>query len=141
MNSRRSFLASIGAAAFAPHALSALPPQRSGEYVVGTTSNPHLPGAWGERVLKAWVSVAEDGTGFGVLTDRYDSAFSGHLAVRATARHGGRYRWEGIITRSNDAGLLHQPIVLSAVRSGGTASLELLLLGQSFRGSGLVTLG
>src|SRR5262245_12452220 len=104
MNSRRTFLAGLGAATLAPHALSALPagnalfvPPASGEYVVGVTTNPLLPGPAGELVLKTWLSVGADGTGFGILTDRYGPQSSSHLAVQSTVRNGNSYAWAGVV--------------------------------------------
>lgn len=145
MNSRRNFLAGLGTAALAPHALSAASlrhapvPPGDGQYVVGVTSNPLLPGPAGSLVLRTWLSVARDGTGFGVLTDRYDSLSSSHLTVQTTERRGNGYRWDGVVTRSNDPRLLGQRFALSAQSQGGAAALELVLLGQTFSGRGLVT--
>lgn len=150
MNSRRSFLAGLGAATFAPHALSAvlpgaLPgdqlciPPGDGQYVVGVTSNPMLPGSAGDLVLRTWLSVAADGTGFGVLTDRYGPQFGSHVEVQSTVQHGNGYTWQGVVTRSNEPLLVGQAFVLSAVANGGAASLELVLMGQTFSGRGLIT--
>lgn len=146
MTSRRTFLAGIGAAALAPHALPATPPvpgpcppPGNGRYVVGVTSNPQLPGAAGELVLKTWLSVAADGTGFGILSDRYGPTFSGHLTVQSTVHNGNSRTWQGIVSRSNEPQLLGQPFQLTAHGNGNAASLELVLLGQTFRGRGLLT--
>jgi hypothetical protein len=153
MNSRRTFLAGLGAAALAPHALPAVLPDHvasgpacdgpvppgDGLYVVGVTSNPQLPGAAGNLVLKTWLSVGPDGTGFGILTDRYGPQSSSHLAVQSGVRQGNDYTWQGVVSRSNDPLLVGQPFVLSATVNGGVASLELVLLGQTFSGHGRLT--
>ncbi|MEO6594780.1 MAG: hypothetical protein ABIP94_08510 [Planctomycetota bacterium] len=146
MTSRRTFLAGLGAAALAPHALPAVPPANSpyvppgnGEYVVGVTSNPQLPGSAGNLVLRTWLSVAADGTGFGILTDRYGPTSSSHLAVQSAVRNGNNYTWQGVVTRSNEPQLIGQQFVLSALVHGGVASLALVLMGQTFNGQGRIT--
>ncbi len=150
MNSRRTFLAGLGAATLAPHALcNVLPdttpvdhllvPPGNGQYVLAVTSNPLLPGAAGELVLKTWLSVATDGTGVGILTDRYTAQFASHLAVQSTVQQPHGCTWQGVVTRANDPLLVGQPFTLSATTCGGAASLELVLLGQTFRGRGLIT--
>ncbi|HEX5053682.1 MAG TPA: hypothetical protein VFZ65_18020 [Planctomycetota bacterium] len=154
MNSRRTFLAGLGAAALVPASLpaalpAALPvalpgrgpcaPPATGEYVVGVTSNPLLPGPAGELVLRTWLSVAADGTGFGILTDRYGPGSSSHLAVQSAVRNGHNYTWQGVVTRSNEPLLVGQPFTLSAHVQGGIASLDLVLMGQTFSGQGRIT--
>jgi len=146
MTSRRTFLAGLGAAALAPHALPAVPPANSpyvppgnGEYVVGVTSNPQLPGSAGNLVLRTWLSVAADGTGFGILTDRYGPSLSSHLSVQSAVRSGNNYTWQGVVTRSNEPQLIGQQFVLSALVHGGVASLALVLMGQTFNGQGRIT--
>lgn len=149
MNSRRNFLVGVGAAALAPKALSAVLPESGasaplvpfgdGQYVVGTTSNLQLPGPLAALVLNTWLSVAADGTGFGILTDRYDVGFASHLTVQSSVRHGRRLSWHGIVARSNEARLVGQPFTLSAVAAGRDASLALAFLGATFDGRGVVT--
>lgn len=145
MTSRRTFLAGLGAAAFTPHALSAVAPAgpfappADGEYVVGATSNPLLPGPAGDLVLKMWLSVAADGTGFGILTDRYGPSASSHLAVQSAVRNGNNYAWHGVVTRSNEPQFVGQPFSLSAQVRGGAASLALVFMGQTFQGQGRIT--
>lgn len=145
MNSRRTFLAGLGAAALAPHALPNVLPDLTNAppcgdlYVVGVTSNPLLPGAAGELELKTWLSIDANGTGFGILTDRYGPGSGSHLAVQSATRQGNDYTWQGVVSRSNDPALLGQPFVMSATVHGGVASLELVLLGQTFSGRGSIT--
>ena len=146
MDSRRTFLAGLGAAALTPHALSALPPgdapfvpPGNGEYVVGVMANPLLPGPAGESVLKTWLSVEAGGTGFGILTRRYDPQSSSHLAVQSSVRNGNSYTWAGVVTRSNDPQFVGQQFTLSADVHGGVAALALVLMGQTFSGQGRIT--
>jgi len=146
MNSRRTFLAGLGAAALAPHALPAAQfgdapyvPPGDGEYVVGVTSNPLLPGSAGDLVLKTWLSVAANGTGFGILTDRYGPSFSSHLAVQSALRDGHHYTWQGVVTRSNEPQLVGQQFSLSAHVHAGEAALDFVLMGQTFSGKGRIT--
>lgn len=146
MHSRRNFLAGLGAAALASQALPAAAsaarapaPHDDGEYVVGVTSNPQLPGAAGELVLKTWLSVGADGTGFGIMTDRYGPGANSHLTVQSRTRNGHHYTWQGIVSRSNDPLLVGQPFTLTADDHDGGAALELVLLGQSFIGQGTIT--
>lgn len=146
MTSRRSFLGGLGAMALAPHALPAVMPAGTpfvppgnGEYVFGVASNPLLPGAAGDLVLKTWLSVAADGTGFGILTDRYGPQAGSHLAVQSAVRQGNHHTWQGVVTRSNDPLLVGQPFSLCAHVQGGIASLQLVLVGQTFSGHGRIT--
>ncbi|MFO1076283.1 MAG: hypothetical protein U1E73_00990 [Planctomycetota bacterium] len=146
MESRRNFLAGLGAAALAPHALPAIAPasrfsspNNDGEYVVGVTSNPQLPSPAGDLVLKTWLSVEADGTGFGILTDRYGPGAGSHLSVQSRVRDCHGYTWQGFVARSNDPQLVNQPFTLSSNEHNGQAVLELVLLGQTFRGQGTIT--
>lgn len=152
MNSRRTFLAGLGAAALAPNVLPAVLPDGvalpdgiacappvDGEYVVGAVSNPQLPGAAGELAWKTWLSVEADGTGFGILTDRYGPQLGSHLTVQSTVRQGNHCTWNGVVARSNDPALVGQPFVMSSTVSCGVASLQLVLMGQTFSGHGRLT--
>ena len=98
MNSRRDFLAGLGVAVLAPHALPAvLPPAvafappESGQYVVGVASNPLLPGSAGALLLKTWLSVAPDGTGCndGLFCNGADSCAAGACTGHAGFPCGG----------------------------------------------------
>jgi hypothetical protein len=140
MSSRRSFLASAGAALLAAPTLSEATGNREAQYVVGLVANPTLGGPDGDLVLKVWASFAADGTGFGLLADRLDPRLNSHLKVRGRSRHGNRYRWEGEVIRSNEPTLVSQRFVLSAIVHGDAASpLKLALMGRTFSGKGLVT--
>ncbi len=154
MNSRRSFLCGLGAAGLAVQvrpttvspfaaasmaALPAAPPPDAGHYVVGVVGNPQLPGSAGALLLRPWLSVDADGTGFGTLADRHAAGFRCHLAVHSTVRQPGSVRFDGVVVRAEEPQLIGQPFVLTADLAGPGAVLELTLLGQSFTGHGMVT--
>ena len=149
MNSRRTFLAGLGAAALAPSALpnvapaalgdGPLVPPTDGAYVVGVTSNPQLPGPAGELVLRSWLSVDADGPGVGIVSDRYGPGFGSHLDVQSATRTGNHVTWQGVVARSNEPLLVGTPFALTATVHGSEATLELALMGQTFRGKGVFT--
>jgi hypothetical protein len=140
MSSRRSFLAGVGAALLAPATRSEAKGNDEGQYVVGLVANPTVAGQDGERILKVYVAVASDGTGFGLLADRLDPNTNSHLEVQGRARHGDRYRWDGVVSRSNTPSLVGERFTLSATVLGDALSqLDLVLAGQIFSGSGVIT--
>jgi hypothetical protein len=140
MSSRRTFLAGAGATLLAPITLSGTKVDDQGQYFVGLVANPLLAGSDGERILKVYVSVASDGTGFGLLADRLDPKNNSHLEVQGRARYGDRYRWDGVVSRSNTPSLVGQRFTLSATVHGDAVSaLELALVEQTFSGSGVIT--
>jgi hypothetical protein len=140
MSSRRTFLAGAGAALLAPITLSGARVDDQGQYVVGLVANPTLAGPDGERVLKVYASVADDGTGFGLLADRLDQKINSHFEVQRRTRHGNRYQWDGVVSRSNTPSLVGEPFTLSATAHGDAVSeLEVVLFGQTFVGSAVIT--
>jgi hypothetical protein len=139
MSSRRTFLAGAAAAVLAPITLSGTAVDDQGQYVIGLVANPALAGPDGDRVLKVYISVASDGTGFGLVADRLDPKNNGHLEVQGRTRHGNRYQWNGVVSRSNTPGLVGQGFILSAtVHGNAVAELELALAGETFSGSGVI---
>jgi hypothetical protein len=140
MSSRRSFLTGAGAALLATATQSEAKGNDEGQYVVGLVANPTLAGADGERILKVYISVDGAGTGFGLLVDRLDPKTNSHLEVQGRARHENQYRWNGVVIRSNTPSLVGQRFTLSAtVRGNAPSELELVLVGLTFIGSGIVS--
>lgn len=117
------------------------PPQQEEQYVMGLVADPTAPGAAGELAFNVYASVTGDGTGYGTITDPVHPSYSSDLRFLARQRIGNQYRWQGVITRSNDPSLVGQPFVLSATVHGDSASpLQLELQGHTYRGRGLVVI-
>ncbi|HEX5053683.1 MAG TPA: hypothetical protein VFZ65_18025 [Planctomycetota bacterium] len=117
------------------------PPQQEEQFVMGLVADPDAPGPTGELAFNVYASIADDGTGYGTLIDPVHPSYSSDLRFVSRQRQGPHYRWEGVVTRSNDPGLVGQPVVLLATVHGDSASpLELVFLGHTFRGRGLVVI-
>lgn len=117
------------------------PPQQEEQFVMGLVADPAAPGLHGELAFNVYASVAADGTGYGTLSDPVHPSFSSDLRFVSRQRQGRHYRWHGVVTRSNDPGLVGLPFVLSAAVQGDSASpLELEFVGHTFRGRGLVVI-
>lgn len=117
------------------------PPQQEEQFVMGVVADPTAPGPEGELTFNVYASVANDGTGYGTLTDPVHPSYASELRFLSRQRCGNHYRWLGVVTWSNDPALVGQPFVLSATVHGDSASpLELDFLGRTFRGRGLVVI-
>ena len=117
------------------------PPQQDEQFVMGLVASPTAPGAAGELAFNVYASIGADGTGHGTLIDPVHPSYSSNLRFVSREREGHHWRWDAIVTRSNDPTLIGQPVVLLATVHGDSASpLQLEFLGQTFSGRGLVVI-
>jgi len=138
MTIARSLLERVEAEIFTP--VAGPPPPQQDEFVMGLVADPTAPGPLGELAFNVYASIT-GGTGYGTLTDAVHPSYSSDLRFVSRQRSGNQYRWQGVVTRSNDPGLVGQPFVLSGTVQGESASpLELEFLGRTFRGRGLVVI-
>lgn len=108
---------------------------------MGLVAAPSAPGLLGELAFNVYVSITDDGTGYGTLRDPVHPTHHSDVRFLSRQRTGNHYRWDGIVTRSADPALVGQPVVLTATVNGDSASpLQLHLLGHTFHGRGLVVI-
>jgi len=137
---RRRFLKLVaGAALLAGVALPAYAPAIGfgrNNYEIGLVLNPALAGLSGELILNVYLSVSDDGTGVGLLTDPLHPAVNSHLAVQQSARHGNQFLYEGVVSRSNTPGLVGLAFAVAAEVHAEFTTLVLVLNGETFSGQG-----
>lgn len=108
---------------------------------MGLVADPAAPGVLGELTFNVYASITDDGTGYGTLTDPVHPGYASDLRFVSVQRTGNQWRWDGVVTGSNDPSLVGQPVVLTATVHGDSASpLQLEFLGCTFRGRGLVVI-
>ena len=141
-NDRRTFLKTTAAAtallagAALPQAAQASIHHVGGDiiYTGGVITSPDAPGL----ILNVYLSVDKDGTGVGTLSDALNPGVNSHLEVQKRSADGDAFRFEGVVSASNQESLVQKSFVVAGVVTEEFTSLALRMDGVTFLGKGFL---
>jgi hypothetical protein len=100
-------------------------------YVHGCGWNHDLPGVFGELCLKFEARAELNGTGVGTFGDDVHPEVNSQFRIDSARRNGNVYTLEGVVTSSQDPGLVGLAVTIEARKTGhGTGSASITVGSQ-----------